>query len=191
MYGLSVFGSMLLMFFATLLRAFGLGCICVAMCGSRILLPRCFVRGLPSVLCSGHERASTVWYCCADVQAFPIYEKIEFKHNIRPECICTSAAVYLAGSCCCTCTRILLRRQEERHLQDLTIKSSDLLSCELRALCLSPRAAAHLKTKRACLPPNMPSLPPSLTLCAGQAMFNPGIQILIGGSIALRSLQER
>ena len=68
MYGLSVVGTLLLMFFATLLRTLGLGCICIGMSGSRILLPRCFVRGLPRVLCSAHERVLTIFYCCADVQ---------------------------------------------------------------------------------------------------------------------------
>ena len=188
MYRMSEFWSLLLMFFATLLRALGLGRICVGMSGSRILLPCRFVRGLSRVLCSGHERASTNCCCCADAQACPKSEKFVIQNSVRPESTCTTVAEYLVGSCYCTCTRILPRCREERHLQGVTV-NNNLSSCESGASCRLAQLEHVSKSSLHALPPNMPSLPPSLTLCAGQAMLSPGIQILTCGSINLRNLQ--
>ena len=56
----AVFGVLLLVFFATLFRALGLGCVCIGMSGSRILLPSYFTRGLPRVLCNADEQASNL-----------------------------------------------------------------------------------------------------------------------------------
>ena len=54
----AVFGVLLLVFFATLFRSLGLGCVCIGMSGSRILLPSYFTRGLPRVLCNPDKQAS-------------------------------------------------------------------------------------------------------------------------------------
>lgn len=56
--------SFLLCFFATLLRAFGFGCVCIFMGGSRILLPCRFVGSLPRVLCNTVIRSLL---CCVSM----------------------------------------------------------------------------------------------------------------------------
>lgn len=161
----AVFGVLLLMFFATLFRALGLGCVCIGMSGSRILLPSYFTRGLPRVLCNADEQASNL-------------RSVQMCFNGEENATSNFQGHYTSRKHNCNTVpgRVLLLYIYQDTAPMPRRAAPGTATCISKSACPLHRAAsACCKTLHA-VPPKMPSLPPSFTLCAGQAMLKGGFR---------------